>query len=80
MARVDMVTSFRTIALSEAQAAQTLPLVQVTWPDVDLVRWRKFVRSFATRSASAPAGVWALRDAGDYFCEDLEQQLAAGRR
>jgi hypothetical protein len=63
-----MVTFFRPIALSEDQAAQTLPLVQVTWPEVDLARWQQFVRSFARRSANAPSGILALRDAGDYFC------------
>jgi hypothetical protein len=61
-------TSFSTLALSEDQAAQTLPLAQVTWPEVDLVHWRKFIRSFGPQAARAPSGIIALRDAADYFC------------
>jgi len=64
----DTVPSFRTFLLSEHQAAQTLPLAQVTWPEVDLGHWRKFIRSFAPQSARTPSGIIALRDTADYFC------------
>jgi hypothetical protein len=59
---------FRTVALAEGQAALTLPLAQVTWPDLDLEHWRTFIRSFAAYGKRAPSGILALRDAGDYFC------------
>jgi hypothetical protein len=61
-------TPFRAVALSESQAALTLPLAQVTWPDVDLEHWRKFIRSFAGYGERASSGILALRDASDYFC------------
>lgn len=64
----ETVTSFRIVSLSEDQAAQTLPLAQITWPEADLAHWRKFIRSFATQAARAPSGIVALQDAGDYFC------------
>ena len=58
---------FRAVVLSEDDAAQTLPLAQVTWPDVDLPHWRKYIRSYAA-SSQASSGIVALRDAGAYFC------------
>jgi hypothetical protein len=61
-------TPFRAVALSESQAALTLPLAQVTWPGVDLEHWRKFIRSFAGYGKRASSGILALRDASDYFC------------
>ena len=67
--------SFSTVALSEEQAAQTLPLAQVTWPEVDLAHWRKFIRSFAARTARAPSGVLALRDTSDYFSAMLAYRV-----
>jgi len=60
--------SFRTVALSEEDAAQTLPLAQVTWPGVDLEHWRTYIRSYAGRTPRAASGILALRDASDYFC------------
>ncbi len=64
----DTVDSFRTVALSDAEAAQTLPLAQVTWPGVDLEHWRKYIRSYAAGMPKNSSGILALRDAGDYFC------------
>jgi hypothetical protein len=63
----ETVTSLRTVALSEDQAALTLPLAQVTWPELDLDHWRTYIRSFAHRKRGH-SGILALRDAGDYFC------------
>ena len=60
--------SFRTIALSEAEAAQTLPLAQVTWPGVDLEHWKKYIHSYAMAALPGSSGILALRDASDYFC------------
>ena len=59
--------SFRTVELSEDEAAQTLPLALVTWPGVDLEHWRTYIRSYA-REPKAASGILALRDTGDYFC------------
>jgi len=61
-------TPFRTFALAEGQATLTLPLAQVTWPDLDLEQWRRFIRSFSAYGKRTPSGILALRDAGDYFC------------
>lgn len=58
--------SFRLVSLSETDAAQTLPLAQVTWPDLDLEHWRNYIRSYAAQGSSS--GILALRDIGDYFC------------
>jgi hypothetical protein len=57
--------SFRLVSLSETDAAQTLPLAQVTWPDLDLEHWRNYIRSYASQGSS---GILALRDVADYFC------------
>ncbi len=59
---------FRTVALSEEEAAQTLPLAQVTWPGVDLEHWQTYIRSYAAGVPQASSGILALRDASDYFC------------
>ncbi len=64
----DTAQAFRTVALSESEAAQTLPLAQVTWPDVDLEHWRKYIRSYAGGASQTSSGIVALRDASDYFC------------
>jgi hypothetical protein len=64
----DTTNSFRTVALTEAEAAQTLPLAQVTWPGVDLDHWQKYIRSYAAGIPEASSGIVALRDASDYFC------------
>jgi hypothetical protein len=63
----ETVTSLRTVALSEDQAALTLPLAQVTWPELDLEHWRTFIRCFVSSGEHAPSGILALRDTGDYF-------------
>jgi hypothetical protein len=57
----------RTVALSEADAAQTLPLAQVTWPGVDLDHWRNYIRSYTAGASKGASGIIALRDASDYF-------------
>jgi hypothetical protein len=64
----DTAHSFRTVALLEEDAAQTLPLAQVTWPGMDLEHWRTYIRSYAGAEPRASSGILALRDAGDYFC------------
>lgn len=67
MSETDTDTPFSTVMLSAGHAAQTLPLAQVTWPDLDLAHWRKFIQSFTARAASPLSGILALRDASDYF-------------
>ena len=66
--------SFWTVALSEAQAAQTLPLAQVTWPELDLAHWRKFIQSFAA-CTDGLSGILALRDPCDYFSAMLAYRV-----
>lgn len=65
---------FSVVALSEEQAAQTLPLAQVTWPELDLIHWRQFIRSFAARTAD-PSGILALRDPSDYYSAMLAYRV-----
>ena len=65
---IEPANSFRAVALSEAEAAQTLPLAQVTWPGVDLEHWQRYINSYATGMPKGSSGILALRDASDYFC------------
>ena len=60
-------SSFRIVSLSEDEAAQCLPLIRITWPDVDLEHWRRFVRSYTAQRRESRSGALALRDAADYF-------------
>ncbi|HLJ21464.1 MAG TPA: hypothetical protein VKU84_14755 [Stellaceae bacterium] len=72
--------SFRTVTLSEDEAAQTLPLAQVTWPHVDLEHWRKYIQSYAARGSDDSSGILALRDASDYFCAMFAYRVDPGVR
>ena len=63
-----MSLSFNTIVLSEDLVPQTLPLVQATWPVVDLTGWRNFVQFFTDEATSRESGVDGLRDSAGCFC------------
>ena len=69
-----------TVALAGNQVSQALPLVQVTWPEVDAAAWLRFVRSLTSRTEKS--GVLALQDAADYLCGllvyEVENDLRAG--
>jgi len=63
-----MSLSFNTIVLSEDLVPQTLPLVQATWPVVDVTGWRNFVQFFTDEATSRESGVDGLRDSAGCFC------------
>jgi len=63
-----MSVSFNTVVLSGDLVPQTLPLVQATWPAVDLTAWRNFVQFFTDQAASRKSGVHGLRDSAGCFC------------
>jgi hypothetical protein len=59
---------FHAIALSDDLVPQALPLIQATWPDVDLSAWQSFVRFFSDRELAAGSGVVALHDPTGGLC------------
>jgi hypothetical protein len=63
-----MSVSFESIALSGDQASQALPLVQATWPSVDLAAWERFVKFYSEGAAAGESGILALRNTAGYLC------------
>ena len=63
-----MRASFASVVLSGDQVPQALPLVQATWPGVDLASWESFVTFFSGRAASEESGLLALCDGAGYLC------------
>src|SRR4051812_19007686 len=73
--------SYQPTIVSEQLAPQALPLVQATWPQVDLAGWLSFVRFFTGKLGSDSA-ILAMRDASGSLCgilaHRLEQDLRNG--
>jgi hypothetical protein len=67
--------SFSTVVLSSDLAAQTLPLVQATWPAVDLARWREYVQFFSAQAGPNACGMHGLRDSSGCYCGIFAYQL-----
>lgn len=78
-----MTVSFDAVVLSGDLIPQTLPLVQATWPAVDLTAWRNFVQFFTGTAPGRESGVHGLRDASGCLCGvlacRLDWDLLAGR-
>lgn len=70
-----MSVTFNTVEVSGDLVPATLPLVQVTWPAVDLTGWRNFVQFFTDQTASRGSGVSGLRDASGCYCGVFAHQL-----
>ena len=58
---------FRSAALSTDQASLALPLVQATWPDVDLPSWLCFVQFFC-QDVAEKSGILTISDLSGYLC------------
>ena len=65
--------SFQTGPLSESLLAETLPLVQTTWPLTDLASWRRYIRPFGGKAAQA--GLMTMRDSSSCLCGLLAYSL-----
>ena len=52
--------------MSDQLAPQALPLVQATWPGVNLASWLSFVRFF--NGEDPHASMLAMRDSAGYLC------------
>jgi hypothetical protein len=66
-----MGSRFAIVGLAGEQVARALPVIQATWPGIDLPAWERFVLSFgdAAASGSGPAaGMVALHDGGGTVC------------
>jgi hypothetical protein len=59
--------SFEIVGLAGEDAARALPVIQATWPGVDLPSWERFAGGFAD-SAQRRAGMLALHDAAGTLC------------
>jgi hypothetical protein len=70
-----MAMSFHVAALSGDQVPLALPLIQATWPDVDLVSWQSFVEFYNDQTATKGSGVLALRDPAGCICGVLAYRL-----
>src|SRR5689334_9850523 len=62
-----MGSRFEIVGLAGEHVARALPVIQATWPGVDLAAWERFVSGF-TDSAQRTAGMLALRDAAGTLC------------
>jgi hypothetical protein len=62
-----MASRFAIVELKGEQVARALPVVQATWPGVDLPAWQQFVLAFDTADRSV-SGMVALHDAAGTVC------------
>jgi len=63
-----MTSSYAAVILSTDLVPQAFPLIRATWPGVDLVAWRSFVRFFNEQETAGQSGVQALRDPTGGLC------------
>lgn len=64
-----MTKSFASFALTADQIGVVFPLVQTAIPEIDLDRWRNFVRPLVEGSApSVSCGAIGLRNGAGYIC------------
>jgi hypothetical protein len=69
-----MTALFHTAALAEHQLALALPLVQITWPEIDLPGWLDFARGLRTEGG----GMLVLKEPDDYICGIVAYRRLAG--
>ena len=69
-----MTALFQTSALPGHQLAQALPLVQLTWPEIDLPAWLDFARGIGEEGG----GLLALKEPDDYLCGVAAYRRQAG--
>ena len=70
-----MLSPFSSIALSGDLIPETLPLVRVSWPGVDLARWREYVQFLSVHSEAKRSGVDGLRDSSGCYCGVFAYQI-----
>jgi hypothetical protein len=63
-----MANRFEIVDLAGDQVARALPVVQATWPEVDLASWQGFVKGFEAPAVPGRSGMLALRDASGGLC------------
>jgi len=68
-----MTTPFQASALADHQLALALPLVQITWPEIDLGAWQDFARAIRDEGG----GLLVLREGG-YICGVLAYRRQVG--
>jgi hypothetical protein len=75
--------NFDAVILSGDLIPLTLPLVQATWPVVEMTSWRNYVEFFNNPAASQESGIVGLRDSAGCFCGlfayRLDMELIFGR-
>jgi hypothetical protein len=62
-----MGSRFAIVGLAGEQVARALPVIQATWPGIDLPAWQRFVLSFAD-AAGTSCGMVALHDGSGTVC------------
>jgi len=67
--------AFVTVALTDRRIPEALPLIQATWPDVDLATWRSYIKSFTRKRTLTPSGALALLDGSGGMCGLLAYAL-----
>ena len=65
--------SYQSGVMSDQLAPQALPLVQATWPEVNLASWLSFVRFF--NGEDPDSRMLAMRDSSGYLCGILAYRL-----
>jgi hypothetical protein len=65
---------FQTSALADHQLAQALPLVQITWPEIDLPAWLDFVRGIRDEGGE----LLVLKEPDEYICGIVAYRRQAG--
>jgi hypothetical protein len=78
-----MNASFNVAVLSGCQVPLAFPLIQATWPGIDLASWLSFVEFFNNPKTTTGSAVLALRDSVGCICGvfayRLARDLQAGR-
>jgi len=65
---------FQASALADHQLAQALPLVQITWPEIDLPAWLEFVRGIRDEGGA----LLVLKEPDEYICGIVAYRRQAG--
>lgn len=68
-----MIAPFQALSLADHQLSLALPLVRLTWPEMDLAAWQDFARAIRGEGG----GLLALWE-GDYICGVLAYRRQAG--
>jgi hypothetical protein len=69
-----MTVLFHTSALAETHLALALPLVQITWPEIDLPAWIEFARDIRGEGGD----LLVLKEDDDYICGIVAYRRQAG--